>query len=750
MGSLKSRLASLGKKETIIASLLIASLGLTVGFSMMQEPEYQTIDEKVSPIGEQINSTDQYRFSEYKGNMLFGPYLVDDKRYFYYEGEVVNQNLKSVNRPQVEGLHNFYMKTYTDPLFYSPAAEDQQMNLSGFKRFEQDKILTRGCGLDYEVIPQQYLNELSQNYKSTNQFYRYASVENAQDLVEQNRQTVNGYSGMVSQFLEVMDKNISQNRCFRDDVRDGGIAKATLTPVQYRIDTKVFLNYSRMANENAELALQQIDSREQILAGEKSLGFGIDSPTNVRNFSYDFNLMYTGEEAKKEFNRRMVSEYTSLGEDEGEGSEYIPGSSDQGSAAEESESEEEEESEGSIEDMNISEQKALEIAKSELDDKWEFKNSTFAEGALRHLFEADNARAIIEVTPNGLISEKIYQRGTIEGGKVDINYTEALSTARTALNDSWELNQRGELVSGVYKFGFSNGPLNAEITVSGAEKRILLDERELISEAVVEGGEPAEEGEEGYSEESELEGEAAEKARSVDEVPNRYYLNSQCLGGDTTPVYGWNKNIYPNMISGQKLIEKSEEDANLRDFFTTCRCPYVDVARLDWYVVDDQFKSISSNPVSAKYNASMREEVEQAEQIFLQSPGDDSMSQLSEVYGLAVKQNLKEGNYDSRIPEMWRRNTQQSSKLYKFKTAYDDFFNEKHMEVWSKYFPYGDKNEEKFERRIYNYFLVTESQYPLKFMTYSDSVWRLEERPDSFSGRVGTSGIGLNSNSLPE
>ena len=756
MGSLKSRLASLGKKETIIASLLIASLGLTVGFSMMQEPEYQTIDEKVSPIGEQINSTDQYRFSEYKGNMLFGPYLVDDKRYFYYEGEVVNQNLKSVNRPQVEGLHNFYMKTYTDPLFYSPAAEDQQMNLSGFKRFEQDKILSKHCGLDYEVIPQQYFNELGKNYESTNQFYRYASVQNAQDLIEQNRQTVNGYSGMVSQFLNLMQKNVSQNDCFQDDARESGIAKATLTPVQYRIDTGTFLNYSRMANQNAELALEQVSSREDLLNGSESLELSYKSNQDLRNYSYNFNLAYqTGEEAKEEFNRRMVSEYRSLQEDDEGGGPGLSGdfsTETSGQDYEESEEseeageeEEEEESEGSIESMNIPEEEALEIARSELNGSWSFQNANFSEGALRHLFEREGEITIVEVTPNGRIAEKIVQRESQTRDNININYTEALDIAKSSLKGDWVINQRGTATSGKYRFGFSDEALNAEVTVDGGDGRILLKEVEYISEAVLEGGgtESETESEQTGTEETE----SAEEARSVENTPQKYAMTARCLDGDTVPVYGWDTNIYPNIISGEKIIEKSGENSNLRDFFTVCRCPYVDVTRLSWYVVDDQFKEISSNSVGSDVSS---QNVHRAEQIFVQNPGEKSLSQLSDAYDAEVKKSLDNGEYSSHLPEMWRRSTEQSSKLYKLKTAYDDFYNEKHMEVWGDYFPYEGVKEDSLGRERYNYFLITESQYPLKFMTYSDSVWRLDEKPSNFAGRIGTSDLGTPNNAIPE
>jgi len=37
---------------------------------------------------------------------------------------------------------------------------------------------------------------------------------------------------------------------------------------------------------------------------------------------------------------------------------------------------------------------------------------------------------------------------------------------------------------------------------------------------------------------------------------------------------------------------------------------------------------------------------------------------------------------------------------------------------------------------VYNNFILLESVYALTFMTWSDSVWRLDEKPEKFAGKL--------------
>lgn len=563
----------LGIKEKIssrykaFSALFLASVFSLVFIMSTGPQEPPQFEKEVSPIGTELEDSDNYRFAEHEGKMVFGPYLIEDRRYYYSEGKVLNNNLSSVNRPEVIGLHNFYLKTYLDPIFYSPG---ENFNLSGFDRFEEDKVLVGPCGLEYDVVPQDYFDDLEVNKEETEAFFRHASMQNAEDLVKQNRETIDGYAGMVGGFVDLINKDVEKNDCFVDVRGEGdGIALSTYTPVNYGITDEVLVNYSRMANENARVALSQVESRERILQGEKS--YSIEKTNRSVNSEVvgNHSLKYNSTEALEEFNSRRLDEYTDL-----------------------------------------------------------FNQSSVSEN---------------------------------------------VSEEKLELND-------------------------------------FADEKKV-----------------------------REKARLADKAPKKFDIRSYCLGGDFTPVYGWDKDVYPNIISGESLVQDSEESSNLKDFFTVCRCPYVEITRLKWHVMSDQYQGVSENRLSRNYTGLNKKAVSEAEASFLRDPGELTFSNLSESYESSLRENLRRGHFDSSMPLMWRRNIQQESRIHRFEEAYDDFWNEKHMSVWDQY--YDINGDESFGRDIYSYFFVTESSYSMNFMTYSESVWRLEEKPDKFSGKINSSEV---------
>ena len=559
MLKIKNIVLSRMKAFSALFLVFFLSIALIVSTGSQEPPEFE---KEVSPVGMSLEDPDQYRFAEHEGDLVFGPYLVDDRRYYYSSGEVLDNNLTRVDRPEVKGLHNFYLKTYLDPLFYSPGDE---LNLSGFEKFEKDKVLAESCGLEYDVVPQEFFNELEKNKDGTEAFFNRASMNNAEELVSQNRETVDAYGGMNGEFIDLIGKDVTGNDCFVD-VKEGSNSLATNTPVNYGIDEKVLINYSRMANRNAEKALNQIKGRQKILRGDKDYDIKVEDVSEGYNKSdEDFDLSYNSSEALNEFNDRRIEEYLELKE---------------GSAPDDV-------SDGSNKSSNFS-------------------------------------------------------------GNEDIG----------------------------------------------------------------------------------------DEARLASKLPQRFDMRSYCLGGDFTPVYGWEKDVYPNIISGEEIVQ-DYDTVNLKDFFTVCRCPYVEITRLKWYVLNDQYRKISEAPVSSAYTGVESSGINKSERSFIEDPGESSASNLSEKYESALRENLRSGNYHDSLPVMWERNVQEESNLHRFEQAYDDFWNREHMDVWSKY--YDVTGNESFGRGIYNYFLVTESGYSMNFMTYSESVWRLEDKPNKFSGRINVS-----------
>ena len=584
----------------VLASILIgltASSVISADLLSGAEKDFETVNGEfeiqVSPTGAELENASHYRFAEYENSLLFGPYILEDERYYYHRDKVLNSNLRPVSKTEVEGLHAFYIKTYLDPLFYSPT-KSQEFNLTKFERFEQDKILSKYCGLEYDLIPGDYFEDLEENHEATQRFLINASRKNAENVISQNTEATSSYSKYINQFINLINRDVSNNRCFDNKSENYGLAKATRTPTQYRIDSKTLLSYSDTANNNAEQLLKDIQKREKILNSKtdftiktgnnlgKQLSFNSDN--SLENYSYSYKEVLGPQEAKDEMNNRRIGEVTGL---------------------------------ESSEDEN------------ETEDEPE--------------------------------------------------------------NDSEEDHTHGQDTH----------------THEGKD-------------------------EEDEDENSELKGEQWEEVRLVEDIPTQYDVKPSCMEREMVPVYGWDKNIYPNLILGQDILFKNKPEY-LRDFFTLSRCPYVELTKIKWHTTDGLYRDIKENPVNKDYNGPKSKKIEKAEEIFLGNPGEESLSQLSDSYELGLKTSLKSNSFDNNLPVLWGRSLQERSKLHKFETTYDDFYNEEHMDVWDKYFPTPGPDDRP---DVYNNFLLLESVYALTFMTWSDSVWRLEQKPEKFSGKL--------------
>jgi hypothetical protein len=185
-------------------------------------------------------------------------------------------------------------------------------------------------------------------------------------------------------------------------------------------------------------------------------------------------------------------------------------------------------------------------------------------------------------------------------------------------------------------------------------------------------------------------------------------------------------------MRGQTIFFKDSPDY-LKDFFTLSRCPYVEITRLNWYTIDGLYRDVNQEPLGQDYNGPQNKRLEKSEKIFLDNPGEQSLSQMSDTYSSTLKTNLKSNRFDDKLPVLWKRSLQERSKLHKFESTYDDFYNEEHMEVWDKYFPTPGPDD---RAGVYNNFILLESVYALTFMTWSDSVWRLDEKPEKFAGKL--------------
>jgi hypothetical protein len=233
--------------------------------------------------------------------------------------------------------------------------------------------------------------------------------------------------------------------------------------------------------------------------------------------------------------------------------------------------------------------------------------------------------------------------------------------------------------------------------------------------------------------------EEQEEARFAEELPRRYDIHDHCAPeGTTVPVYGFDMDVYPNLVAGRTSLHSNSSEFRNIDHFTVCRCPYREISRLDWYAVDSMYEDLDAD----RDNATGGSDTATAEQVFLQSPGAGSYDQLGEVYTNAVKRMIGSGTFDEDLTTMWRRGMQARGKLHVLNETYDDFYNEDHMEVWNEYFPTTEQDR-PFGAKRFNYFLLTESLYPLTFMTWSDAVWRIDEKPQKYADVTEQDGLSI-------
>jgi len=222
--------------------------------------------------------------------------------------------------------------------------------------------------------------------------------------------------------------------------------------------------------------------------------------------------------------------------------------------------------------------------------------------------------------------------------------------------------------------------------------------------------------------------EQQEKAQFAEDLPRRYDITDHCAPeGTTVPVYGWNMDVYPNVVAGRTSLLPNSSDLRNIDHFTLCRCPYREISRLDWYALDTMYKDLETGQ-----NRTSEDDITQAEQIFRTSPSARSYDQLGDVYVNAVKRMIRSDSFDPDLTTMWRRGMQAKGKLHVLNETYDDFYNEDHMEIWQEYFPTTEADR-PFGAKKFSYFLLTESLYPLTFMTWSDAVWRLDTKPQKYA-----------------
>ena len=210
---------------------------------------------------------------EYNGTILFGPYYIDDtdEGFYILEDNVYDSKLREVTNDKVIFLHNFYLYTRSNPLFYSPYDDIEQINFTKFENFSEEQYLSVSCNQTLENYPKEYYKELTKNILATDGFLENPSTHNAYVLIEQNERTFNAYTqGLNNIIKEFANPIIENSSCSENLEYEFRINYGFFIPYT---DKKIYvdniLSILDQFNQNTKILNEDIQYRKKVLSGEK-------------------------------------------------------------------------------------------------------------------------------------------------------------------------------------------------------------------------------------------------------------------------------------------------------------------------------------------------------------------------------------------------------------------------------------------------------------------------------------------------
>ncbi|MGM5482987.1 MAG: hypothetical protein ACQESF_05980 [Nanobdellota archaeon] len=203
--------------------------------------------------------------SNHSGMIKFGPYYMHgDEKYFVVGGEVLKPDMSEVGpniSRKIKALHNFYLSTFFQPLFYSPTDNKDQRNMSDLREMTKDYFENRYPPSDFSddylnLNPDNFLINLEKNIKDTNKFLQYATYNNALNVLKQNRKTLFAYSENINNVLQLFSM---ENMQFNENL---------------------LLNYKKNLDNSHELFKEKTKQYKSI----------VEEKFNVSNKFYDNNI----------------------------------------------------------------------------------------------------------------------------------------------------------------------------------------------------------------------------------------------------------------------------------------------------------------------------------------------------------------------------------------------------------------------------------------------------------------------------
>lgn len=187
-----------------------------------------------------------------------------------------------------------------------------------------------------------------------------------------------------------------------------------------------------------------------------------------------------------------------------------------------------------------------------------------------------------------------------------------------------------------------------------------------------------------------------------------YKINLKCWGQDSGFVYGISEDIYPNILLAEKdmIVEDYRFTYIWDNGFSSCTCPYSDVERLNWFLVDNMYQKINEDMINS---------VKDYEQLFLDNPSQKNLELLAIVYRAQLYEDMRAENSED-LAKLWKRMHQIETKSFLYTEIMNDIDWDEHFE------PFVIIDDEHMGGH-YQSIIASDTFYVMTFMPWSSSVW---------------------------
>lgn len=261
-------------RRGFVAGLLVVLAGLT-GHALSTAP---MVPEGVAGPGSQLFYQQHPDGGEYRG-----PFFLDGQAYYVLRQDgqrhVISQGHHVVwpREEAVLGIADLYTRTRLDPLFWSPLSG--RMEFEGAETYD-DRLFSQGIDQGNQqrlneirelvlqgrdLLPEQYLSNLSRVDRRTEAFLERPSQDNARQLLGAYDATAQAYDAAASSLTTTMVRSLPHDDDGLDSVR-------FVQPSGTSMTTGSFITYLERINRNADRLAAEVRDRYRLLEGGTAAG----------------------------------------------------------------------------------------------------------------------------------------------------------------------------------------------------------------------------------------------------------------------------------------------------------------------------------------------------------------------------------------------------------------------------------------------------------------------------------------------